>query len=168
MNLDIQHDVNWYGGNQQRYQYFPIQTMKHQHNSYLPKELINTAVAERYWLNSNGVFFRVNNDAPLFIDQNNAMTGHLCFEVKRASPYDINQRTFDFTYHVGIAADAREAHRRAIANFLGKPTGHPSEKMVAEPIWSTWAKYKVSQQDSHLNESSEIFYFDIFPSSLKA
>lgn len=139
----MQQDVNWYGGNQQRDQYFPIQVMKHRHNSYLPKELINTAVTERYWLNSHGIFFRVNNDVPLFLDQNNALPGHLCFEVKRASPYDVNHPTFDFTYHVGVASNAREAHMRAISNFLGKPTGHPNEKMVAEPIWSTWAKYKV-------------------------
>lgn len=142
MDLATNSNVNWYGGNQQRFQYYPIQKMTHKHNSYVTKEEMNQAVAERYWLNSNGVFIHVDNDAPLFIDQNNEHPGFLCLQAKRALPYDIYHPTFDFRYHVGIGLEARAAHRQAVAKFLGKPTGHPDEKMVREPVWSTWARYK--------------------------
>lgn len=137
--------VNWYGGNQQFYQYYPIQNMIHKGLEYLPKEYNNTGVAERYWLNSNGIFFKVNNDAPLFLDQNNDRIGFLCFRVKRASPYDINEFTFDFGYHVGIGKNAREVHMKAVTRFFGKPSGHPSQKLVERPFWSPIAVYTVNK-----------------------
>lgn len=148
VDLETKSGVNWYGGSQQHYQYYPIQKMTHKHNSYVSKEEMNHAVAERYWLNSNGIFVRVNNDVPLFIDQNNEQPGYMCLEARRALPYDVYHSTFDFTYHVGIGLNARDAHMQAVARFLGKPSGYPDEKMVREPIWSTWARYK-----RHVNES---------------
>jgi myogenesis-regulating glycosidase len=147
--------VNWYGGNQQRFQYYPIQKMTHKHNSYVTKEENNQAVAERYWLNSNGVFVFVDNNAPLFIDQNNEHPGFLCLQAKRALPYDIYHPTFDFRYHVGIGLDARAAHMQAVAKFLGKPTGHPDEKMVREPVWSTWARYKREVNEAVVKEFAQ-------------
>lgn len=104
---------------------------------------MNQAISERYWLNSNGIFFRVDNDGvPLFIDQNNEHPGFMCMQAKRALPYDTHHATFDFTYHVGIGLNARDAHMQAVSRFLGKPTGYPDEKMVQQPVWSTWARYK--------------------------
>lgn len=117
----------------------------------MSKEEFNQAVAERYWLNSNGVFFYVDQSAPLFLDQNNDYIGYMCFEVRRALPYDIHSGAkFDFVYNVGIGRDARNAHLKAITRFLGKPTGHPAEAMVREPIWSTWARYKANISESIL------------------
>lgn len=142
VNLHTETNVNWYGGNQQRFQYYPIQKLTHKHNSYVTKEALNQAITERYWLNSNGIFVRVNNDAPLFIDQNNEHPGFMCLQAKRALPYDIYHAPFTFTYHIGIGLNARDAHRQAVARFLGKPSGHPAEAMVRQPVWSTWARYK--------------------------
>ncbi|CAO1334755.1 unnamed protein product [Diamesa serratosioi] len=144
INLEGKSKVNWYGGNQQREQYYPIQNITHKHASYVTKELYNMAIAERYWLNSNGVYFFVNPDVPLFIDQNNEFIGYMCLQAKRSLPYDTYHATFDFTYHVGIAINARQAHLQAIQRFLKKPAGHPDEMMVRQPVWSTWARYKAA------------------------
>ena len=135
-------DVHWYGGNQQRWQYYPIQKLVHRHNAYVTKEEFNQAIAERYWFNSQGIFFYVNLDAPLFIDQNNQHPDFMCLEAKRALPYDIYHTRFDFTYHIGIGLNARDVHMKAVEMFLGKPSGHPALEMVRDPIWSTWARYK--------------------------
>jgi myogenesis-regulating glycosidase len=152
IDLESRANVNWYGGNQQRWQYYPIQKLTHKHNAYVTKEEFNQAIAERYWLNSHGIFFHVDSDAPLFIDQNNEHPGFMCLQVKRTLPYDIHHSRFDFTYHIGIGLNARDAHMRAVGGFLGKPTGHPDEAMVREPIWSTWAKYKVNVSDAVVRE----------------
>jgi alpha-glucosidase (family GH31 glycosyl hydrolase) len=141
VDLHTKLNVNWYGGNQQRWQYYPIQKLTHKHNAYITKEEFNQAITERYWLSSNGLFYYVDLDAPLFIDQNNQHPGYMCLEAKRALPYDIYNARFDFTYHIGIGLNARDVHMKAIEKFLGKPSGHPAEKMVSEPIWSTWARY---------------------------
>ena len=131
--------------------------MTHKHNPYVTNYVSNQAVTERYWLNSNGIFIHVDNDAPLFIDQNNEHQGFMCLEAKRALPYDIHHKTFDFTYHVGIGLNARDAHMQAVARFLGKPSGHPDERMVEQPIWSTWARYKTDVNElSVMNFAEEI------------
>jgi myogenesis-regulating glycosidase len=155
VDLATKANVNWYGGNQQRFQYYPIQKMTHKHNSYVTKEDQNQAITERYWLNSNGVFIHVDNDAPLFIDQNNEHPGFMCLQAKRSLPYDIYHSTFDFTYHVGIGSDARVAHMQAVGRFLGKPSGHPDEKMVREPVWSTWARYKRNVNEAVVMEFAQ-------------
>jgi alpha-glucosidase (family GH31 glycosyl hydrolase) len=148
VELSSSAGVNWYGGNEQRWQNYPIQKLVHKHNSYVTKEEFNQAIAERYWLNSHGIYFYVDLDAPLFIDQNNEHPDFMCLQARRALPYDIYHSRFDFTYHIGIGLNARDAHMRAIERFLGKPSGHPDEAMVREPIWSTWARYKVDVNDA--------------------
>lgn len=133
---------NWYGGPQQKYQYWPIQKLRFSEYSFLTKEADNCAVADRYWLNSLGSFVYVHDETPLFIDQNYGQPGYMCLEAKKSLPYDIYDFTYSFVYQIGVANDAKEAHMAAIRNILGKPTGHPAEAMVKYPIWSTWARYK--------------------------
>ena len=155
INLEEKSKVNWYGGNQQREQYYPIQKITHKHSSYVTKEQSNMAIAERYWLNSNGVYFFVNPDVPLFIDQNNEYIGFMCLQAKRSLPYDTYHATFDFTYHVGIAINARQAHLQAIRRFLKKPAGHPDEMMVKQPVWRTWARYKAAVNEKVVIEFAD-------------
>lgn len=133
---------NWFGGPQQKYQYWPIQKLRFNEYSFLTKEADNCAVADRYWLNSLGSFVYVDDETPLFIDQNYGQPGYMCLEAKKSLPYDIYDSTYSFVYQIGVARDAKEAHMNAIRNILGKPSGHPAEAMVKYPIWSTWARYK--------------------------
>lgn len=133
---------NWYGGPQQKYQYWPIQKLRFNEYSFLTKEADNCAVADRYWLNSLGSFIYVDDATPLFIDQNYGQPGFMCLEANKTLPYDIYDHTYSFVYQIGAAKDAKDAHMAAIRNILGKPSGHPAEAMVKYPIWSTWARYK--------------------------
>lgn len=133
---------NWFGGAQQKYQYWPIQKLRFNEYSFLTKEADNCAVADRYWLNSLGSFVYVHDETPLFVDQNYGQPGYMCLEAKKSLPYDIYDDTYSFVYQVGVAGDAKVAHMAAVGNILGKPSGHPAEAMVKYPIWSTWARYK--------------------------
>lgn len=132
---------SWYGGPQQKRQYWPIEKSVYSSYSYVTKEADNCGIAERYWLNSDGVFFYVDDKAPLFIDQN-VNGNHLCFVGKKQLPYDTYGDSFTFGYYIGIGRDARQVHMEAVNRFLGKPRGHPDERMVKHPVWSTWARYK--------------------------
>nr|CAH7726086.1 unnamed protein product [Callosobruchus chinensis] len=58
-------------------------------------------------------------------------------------------------YDIVIERNPRKAHMNAIQNVLGKPSGHPNPKMVKEPIWTTWAKYKAKINDSVVLEFAE-------------
>lgn len=133
-------EISWYGGPQQRYQYWPVDNLTFNDYSYVTKQVDNCAIAERYWLNSKGIFIYIDKEAPLFLNQ--IATKSLCLTVEKKLPYYAHDNeTISFDYKIGIASDARKAHMVAIDRFLKKPTALPDELMVRHPIWSTWARY---------------------------
>lgn len=135
--------VNWFGGPQIFYQYWPVEKLRFDDYSYVPKQLDNVGVAERYWLNSEGGFIYVDDTVPLFLDQNvNGNT--LCFSVKNELPYNTRRESIDFKYDLGFGKNAKKAQRKAVELFLKKPTGVADRRMVEHPIWSTWARYKAN------------------------
>lgn len=135
------NEMNWYGGPEQKYQYWPIEKLSFNDYSYVTKEADSCALAERYWLNSRGLFMYVEKEAPLFLTQEANST--MCLITKKDAPYYTRDGTsFTFNYKIGIAADAKQAHLKAVEYFLKKPTDYPDERMTRYPIWSTWAKYR--------------------------
>lgn len=133
--------LSWFGGPQQTRQYWPVEKLTLEKYSYVSKAADNCGVTERYWLNSAGAFVYVNENSPLFINQNIGRNT-LCFVGENVLPYNSREPTFTFNYYIGVAGDARLAHLEAVKKFLKKPTGIPDERMVQHPIWSTWARYK--------------------------
>ncbi|XP_055850100.1 myogenesis-regulating glycosidase [Episyrphus balteatus] len=145
--------THWFGGPQDRHQYWPVERLKFTNYSYLTKEDHNAGIAERYWLNSRGVFFYVEDQTPLFIEQNSAgYENQLCFSAQTRLPYSSTLKSTTFRYQIGIGSDAKVAHMYAVKNILGIPTGHPDERMVQYPIWSTWALYKAEINDTIVRE----------------
>ncbi|XP_069697295.1 myogenesis-regulating glycosidase-like [Periplaneta americana] len=139
-------DAHWFGGPEQFYQYWPVEKDMFADYSYVTKQQDNQGIAEPYWLNSDGVYFHVDDGVPLFIDLNNGNKS-LCFKAKNAAPYPPTTIPF-LNYSICTYADAREAHEHAIQTVLGKPTGYPDERMIKHPIWSTWARYKKDVNES--------------------
>lgn len=127
----------------------------------------NCAIAERYWLNSKGVFVYVDQEAPLFLNQ--IASKSLCLTVEKKLPYYAHDtEPISFNYKIGIASDARKAHLIAIEKFLKKPTGFPDERMVRHPIWSTWARYYKDISDSVLHSfADEILQYGFNNSQLE-
>lgn len=147
--------MSWYGGPEQKYQYWPIEKLSFDDYSYVTKEADSCALAERYWLNSRGLFIYVEKEAPLFLTQSANST--MCLITKKEAPYYTRDGSlFTFNYKIGIAADARQAHLKAVEHFLNKPTSYPDETMTRYPIWSTWAKYR-----RDIDESVVLSYADL-------
>lgn len=153
VNLRSQ-EISWYGGPEQRYQYWPIERLTFDDYSYVTKQVDNCAVAERYWLNSQGVFIYIEKEAPLFLNQ--IPLESMCLTVEKKLPYFTHDNdTISFNYKIGVSSDARQAHMIAINRFLKKPIGYPDERMVTHPIWSTWARYY-----EQINENVLLAYAD--------
>lgn len=153
-------ETSWYGGPQQKYQYWPIDRLSFNDYSYITKEADNCGIAERYWLNSRGIFIYVDQEAPLFLNQ--VSMESLCLTVEKKLPYFTHDNeSISFNYKIGIDSDAREAHMMAIARFLKKPQGYPDERMVRHPVWSTWARYYAPINESVLNTfANEILQYN--------
>lgn len=146
--------VNWFGGPQQKKQFWPVEKLRLENYSYLTKELDSVGFAERYWLHSRGAFVYVDDTAPLFIDQN--IKGNtICFKVQNQLPYNTRRDNFEFVYYMGFARDAKKAQHKAIEWFLHKPTALVDRRMVEHPIWSTWARYKRDINESTVNEFAD-------------
>lgn len=128
--------LNWFGGSELFYQYWPIEKVKLENFSYVTKEKDAVGIAERYWLHSDGGFIFVDDNVPLFIDQNiNGNT--LCLISKDELPYNLRGQGTDLDYLVGITTDVVSAQRKAVKKFLNKPSGTPDRRMVQHPIFST-------------------------------
>lgn len=133
---------NWYGGPQQKRQYWPIENLDIRMYSYVTKEADNCGVAERYWLSSSGIFYFFDQGVPLFVDSKNRLSDAVCFIAQVTAPYSSGRSRNFLSYDIAIFDDVRKAHEYAIAQYLKKPTGYPDELMIKYPIWSTWARYK--------------------------
>ncbi|XP_011693783.1 PREDICTED: uncharacterized family 31 glucosidase KIAA1161 [Wasmannia auropunctata] len=141
--FQLTRDTQWFGGPQLRNQHWPVQNTYFNEEPYLPTHPANMAIAERYWLSGNGIYIYVNEESPLFIDQNNYRDKYLCMIAKNKAPYQ-HRDSIEITYTLGVFSDAKAAHQHAVNNNLGKPKGHPNERMIRYPIWSTWARYKAN------------------------
>lgn len=143
MDCLVLSSSSWFGGAEQKRQYWPINDAFNDNQAYYSKELDSAGVSERYWLSSKGVFIYISDRVPLFIHQNTEISRQqLCFEAKKVLPFYVHDNLdFKLEYSIGIASNARLAQMKAVETFLGKPTGIPDTDMVRYPIWSTWVRY---------------------------
>ena len=114
-------------------------------------------VAEPYWLNSKGIALWVPEGIPLHYSWNAHDTAdQMCFEAKNSPPYE-NDLNVVLAYKICSMDNPKTMHLYAINDFLGKPIGIPDEKMIRDPIWSSWAQYKANiNQSTILNFAQTI------------
>lgn len=65
----FQDGVQWFGGPEAKYQIWPVQDAQWNFTVFHPKEDDAVAIAEPYWLNSEGTYFYVNPETSLFIGE---------------------------------------------------------------------------------------------------
>ncbi|XP_002125217.2 myogenesis-regulating glycosidase-like [Ciona intestinalis] len=159
MNTTNEDHVFWYGGAEMITQKWPLNEINMKRgaaflSSDLPKRYGN--VLERYFLSSNGVAVYINQDAPLYvsIDLNQGICLEASYDksslVGPTFLYDDGHST-KLSYTVCIGKDPKTVHQfmtRLNGGFIARPTQLPDLKMMQDPIWSTWARYK-----SDINQS---------------
>ncbi|XP_032514691.2 myogenesis-regulating glycosidase-like [Danaus plexippus] len=134
-------DRQWYGGPEQKEQYWPIQKSKLEKYSIISKEADNAAVSERYWVNSAGWYVYIQPEVPLFVDHHNILDNHICFVAEVADPYSSKRPRNVLKYDLWFFDTPKDAHMHAVHTYLGKPSGVPDYRMIQYPVWSTWARY---------------------------
>ncbi|XP_045479635.1 myogenesis-regulating glycosidase [Harmonia axyridis] len=142
--------VSWFGGPETFNTSWPIEKLELRTRPFISSKLDNGAVVEPYWLNSKGGLVWVNSTVPLFVDQNNGWKDKVCFMSRAYDPYN---RTHNFlAYSIAAKNNSRDAHMFAVQHYLGKPQSLPDTRMVREPIWTTWGKYKAEINDSSVRD----------------
>lgn len=131
-------------------QIYPVENAKQTYSACYSKEYDNGAIVERYWLNSAGEYVYVHPQVPLFIDYNTIISNHICFGAQIADPYSTRRNHNELSYDIWFLPDVKQAHKHAINNYLGKPSGVPDYRMVQHPIWSTWAQFSRNINESNL------------------
>nr|AHH86056.1 glycoside hydrolase family 31 [Phaedon cochleariae] len=153
--FDLSNGVHWYGGPERRVQNWPLEKMTIDGSEpYVVRRDDNFGIAERYWLNSKGVFIYLQENVPLFVDQNSAQVNKVCFNARLEKPF-INRERNILEYRIMFGDDPKSAHLLAVNDFLGKHSGIPNRKMIEEPIWTTWAKYKRDITDDIILEFAQ-------------
>jgi myogenesis-regulating glycosidase len=132
---------HWYGGPELKNQFWPTENITLEEFSFVTKEDENCAVIEPFWLNSNGTFFYVHKEVPLFVDQNNILDKHLCFISEVKVPYSSSRTVSELSYDIVFNKDAVAGQKYAVRNYFGKPTGHPDFETIKYPIFSTRTSY---------------------------
>lgn len=125
----------------QQNQVYPIENAEYRYTPYVVTESNNGGISERYWLNSAGEYVYVHPQVPLFVDYKNLLANHICFGAQKAEPYSSRRNHTELSYDIWFLSDVKEAHKHAVANYLGKPSDLVDYEMVKHPIWSTWAQY---------------------------
>lgn len=159
-------DYNWYGGSEEYNQPWLVQTQDFAETSFVPNGETG-GVLDRYFLSSGGFAIYVGHEVPLFASLSTADNA-LCLKASYDSPYrNTEGRPLELDYKVlhsdppGLLLN----HLQVLYTYLGVPSGLPSEKVIRQPIWSTWAKYKSAiTQDTVLAFAQEI-YDNGFPAS---
>lgn len=122
-------------------QVYPIEEAEYRYSGYVVKGDNNGEISERYWLNSAGEYIYVHPQVPLFVDYNNLLSNHICFGAQKSLPYSSRRNHTELTYDIWFLSNVKEAHKHAVANYLGKPSDLVDYRMVKHPIWSTWVQY---------------------------
>jgi len=141
-------------------QSWPIENQSRDEEAYVTGDSIGThhyaGVLEPYWINSDGFAIHASRDNSLFVSINSTRDrpGELCLIARNAKPYPIlpagtaDHPVLKLRYTICSAPNLRAVHQIATENFWHKPRAVPSQRMLTYPIWSTWAQYKSSINQS--------------------
>lgn len=122
---------------------------------------------ERYWLSSSHVAITVDDDVPLSVSLNfgddylrflskyqSTVYANFVDDIKTARPF------LKYKLWVGVGDQGqslKSLHLNVIQKYFGLATGAPDQRMLTSPVWSTWARYKQTiNQSQVLDFANEI------------
>lgn len=80
--LDLEDGVQWFGGPEVKYQLWPVQDAQWNYTYYHSKEDDAVAIAEPYWVSSDGTYLYVNPNSSLFLGESIGSRKKLMIETR--------------------------------------------------------------------------------------
>ncbi|RLF19612.1 MAG: hypothetical protein DRZ82_05045 [Thermoprotei archaeon] len=136
----------WYGQGELRFQVFPLSRHFISGTPYSldGNEFLARRIQAPLWLNRRGYGILIDN-YELF---------EISFFGRGVTIKALNVK--DFTYHITIGKDLRDCRRRVLKK-IGLPQRMPDRRILAKPIFSTWAYFKKDiNQEKVLEFAKEI------------
>lgn len=155
----------WYGGPSLLRQEWPFDKVTLTNYSMVSKTDRGSAISERYWLNSKGVFVYIEPFTPLFVDQNVHNNNSLCLSAQNSAPYNNRRDRISLVYFIGGHKNSQLVHLEAVKRFLGRPVDIADKRMVQYPIFSTWARYKKDINEHVVERFADQILENNFPNS---
>lgn len=164
--------AHWYGGGEVYVQHWPINVDSRPEEAFVTGDFFRgtyAGVLEPYWLNSDGFVLHVDDGLPLFTSFNGSADGRLCLATRYQFPYvTTGEQPLSLRYNVCSSPDVKSSHLNAASRFWSKPRAIPDERMMTDPVWSTWARYKTFiTQNLTLQFASEIRRYGFNDSQLE-
>ena len=140
--------AHWYGGAERAKDRWPIELESTTMTQYLGCDVgmfnfsVYGPVLDRYWISSSGVSLFVDDDVPLHVGINSEK---LCLKADYDDSWYERPTSNELPrlkYSICVAEDVKVIHKFMASKHFKKPLGIPDERVLKEPIWSTWAIYK--------------------------
>ncbi|XP_050686086.1 myogenesis-regulating glycosidase-like isoform X2 [Eriocheir sinensis] len=150
-----------YGGGQQAKQPWPMENEPRAETAFITADMsqdrkhLYGGVSEAYWVSSQGVAVRVEEQTPLFLSvpdtDGDRTADELCLAARHDPPFAAALGSpLTLTYFLCSADDVKQVHEATFTKFFELPAGVPDSRMMRDPIWSTWVKYHVDVNDSRV------------------
>lgn len=148
--------VHMYGGSELYVQSWPLELASIDVQPFLPHDTllaydnnktIHGPVLDRYWINSNGVGVIVDESVPLHVGVNGKSSKSMLMLKSDLQGY--GNSTLHLSYRICTGENIKQLYQNVMGSVLSLPKTIPDERMIKEPIWSTWAMYgkAVNQKD---------------------
>ena len=105
-------------------------------------------MAEPVWVSSAGAGVAAAEEQPLFYSWNEGGGGGLCLSAEHAAPYPAREADLRLSYSVCAAESPRGVFEQMAGRFWRLPDTIPDQRMLSQPVWSTWAQYKTEINES--------------------
>lgn len=150
----------WYGGYETYNQRWPIHHDRPSMTPFLPHDYLRNNVShpERFgpvlhpiWVSSNGTGFLVDEGVPLHVSISES-DDEICLQ---ALPYELecvphSSNYTSLTYTICVYEDIKDTWNYFLSQ-IERQMSSPDERLLRDPIWSTWAEYKTSINFDTLN-----------------
>ncbi|CAG7835114.1 unnamed protein product [Allacma fusca] len=169
---EIVDGVHWYGGGGPTYvDTWPIEHISRREAPVVPADVLAGdeygGVTENYWLTSSGVAIHVDESTALWFSVNSTQPNKACFVAQDTHPYR-NREEIRLKYDICVGTSAetfKDVHLRALGRYYDRPSAIPDERMLVQPLWSTWAQWHADVNQTLVQQMADRLVTEGFQNS---